>query len=143
MTNNPVNTVANAQLFYMVISFLSVMIVSLISPWFVIFRHCKVLRGQHEEAKDVIVSSGLRVIGVIFISLKLAFLITILLIIEKFDQTTDDVEALQCSDQTTLKTIDAIAKALENCAWFDTMGLIAVAVVGVLELLTICLLCVF
>ena len=60
--NNLINTLANVQLFYMIISFLSLLINSLISPGFIIYKQTMTLMGKQEVEKDTIASNGMRLI---------------------------------------------------------------------------------
>lgn len=74
---NPINTLANAQLFFMVICFLSLLIMGITTPIFIIIRHCMILRGEKKAVyKVVIVSTGMRFVSFIFILLKICFLIS-------------------------------------------------------------------
>ena len=100
-SQNPINTVANAQLFYLVMAFLALLIVGIISPPFVMLRHVKLLRGDLENYKHTIVSTGLRWINGIFIVLMLAFLIACMIIITRFRNLVSSVEDFTCTDSLT------------------------------------------
>lgn len=68
--NNPINTLANVQLFYCIISFLSLMIIGVISPGFVVYKQVLSLMGKPEADNDIIASNGMRLIAGIFVVLK-------------------------------------------------------------------------
>ena len=102
--NNPVNTVANGQLFYLILAFLSLVIIGIISPVFIIKRHCKIIMNDFMTYHDVILSTGMRVVSAIFIILKLSFLVASLIIINNFLTTTKTIEHLACAIATPSPT---------------------------------------
>lgn len=79
---NPINTLTNTQLFYMMIAFLMLLVMGISSPVFIILRHTMILRGETETYKDVIISKGMRAISVIFIVLIGSFVIACILMIK-------------------------------------------------------------
>ena len=135
---NPINTLVNAQLFYMVICFLSLLVMGVTTPIFVIIRHCMVLRGEKREVyKDVIVSTGIRFVSIIIIVLKASFLVSWLVLISKYDYIYHYAKDHNCTDDTTIFVLGYIDEYLENAKHYDWVGLIAVFVMTFWEIWTI------
>ena len=85
--NNPVNTVLNVQLFYLIISFLALLVVGLITPVSITLKQMRVLmRKGFELDHDVIVSGGVRIVNPLFVFLKLAFLSASIIMITNFNR---------------------------------------------------------
>ena len=85
--NNPVNTVLNVQLFYLIISFLALIVVGLITPVSITLKQMRVLlRKGFELEHDVIVSGGVRIVNPLFVFLKLAFLSASIMMITNFNR---------------------------------------------------------
>ena len=57
--NNPVNTISSIQLFNMVLSFLCLLVMGLIAPFFIVYKQCRTLAGSPESVKDSIASNGM------------------------------------------------------------------------------------
>ena len=57
--------------------------------------------GEPESVKDVIASNGMRLIGVIFIVLHLAFTTAIVAIIKNFIDTVDYIVWEKCTEEKT------------------------------------------
>lgn len=140
--NNPVNTVLNAQMFYLIISFLAVVVVGCLAPIFIVYKHVRVLReNAFENEVEVIVSGGMRIIGPLFVFLKLAFLAACMIIINNFERLASLVESEQCSDPLTIAIFDDIDDAMQEAYRYDVYCLVVVSIMGGMELFTIVLLC--
>ena len=100
--NNPVNTISSIQLFNMVLSFLCLLVMGLIAPFFIVYKQCRTLAGSPESVKDSIASNGMRFIGAIFVILHLAFSIACVAIIKSFLSTVDYIVENKCTEQQTL-----------------------------------------
>lgn len=131
---NPINTLVNAQLFYMVVCFLSLLVLAVFTPAFVLVRHCMVLRGEARAAyKDVIISTGLRFMSAIFVVLKAAFLASCLALISKYRAVYAFARDHDCSDSTTLFVLGYVDESLGKARQDNWLGLVAVIVMGLLE----------
>lgn len=139
--NNPINTLANVQLFYLIISFLSLLIIGIISPGFVVYKQVLNLLGREEADKDIIASNGMRLIAVIFIVLKGAFLISALVITKNFTHIVDYVNEKKCSDATTIEIFLFLRSVLQDAYDQNLIGLIAVAIMAAFELAAAIILC--
>lgn len=129
---NPINTLANAQLFFMVICFLSLLILGITTPIFVMIRHCMILRGEKKENyKDVIISTGIRVVNLIFIVLKASFLISCLVLIQNYHDVYEKVKADGCTDDTTEYVLQYVDEYLQEAKKADWVSLSAVIVIAV------------
>lgn len=133
--NNPVNTLANVQLFYMIISFLSLLIIGIISPGFVIYKQVLNIIGKTEADKDLIASNGMRLIAGIFIILKGSFLISAIVIIKSFTNMVDYIEEHNCTDETTTAIFVFLRGVLLDANSQNIYGIITVGIMGGFELL--------
>jgi NADH:ubiquinone oxidoreductase subunit 5 (subunit L)/multisubunit Na+/H+ antiporter MnhA subunit len=122
----------------MVVCFLSLLVMGITTPIFVIIRHWMVLRGEkREKYKDVIISTGIRFVSLIIIVLKASFLISWLVLISKFDYIYHYSKDHNCTDDTTIFILGYIDEYLENAKHYDWYSLIAVFVMTFLEIWTI------
>lgn len=140
--NNPINTLANVQLFYMIISFLSLMIIGLISPGFIMYKQILNLLGKPEADKDIIASNGMRLIAGIFIVLKGCFLISAMVIIKNFTHIVDYVEEHNCTDSTTLAIFQFLRGVLLDAYDQNKYGLITVGIMAGCEIIATLILCI-
>ena len=139
---NPINTLSNAQLFFMVICFLSLLIVGITTPIFIIIRHCMILRGEKKSTyKDVIISTGMRFVSFIFIALKASFLISCLILINKYHIIFKKAEDSECTDDTTLFILNYVDEHLEYARKQNWVSLSAVIVIAFCEV--VCLITLF
>ena len=90
--NNPINTLANVQLLYIIIALLTVLVIGIISPGFVVYKQAGVLMGKREQDEDLIASNGMRLISGILVVLNLCFLVAAIIIISNFNSIVDYVE---------------------------------------------------
>ena len=141
--NNPINTLANVQLFYMIISFLSLLINSLISPGFIIYKQTMTLMGKQEVEKDIIASNGMRLIAAIFIVLKASFLISSLVIIKNFNNMVDYIQDNKWTDETTTAIFTFLRGVLSDAYDQNVYGIITVGVMAGWELIATMILWVF
>lgn len=140
--NNPVNTLANVQLFYMIISFLSLLIIGIISPGFIIYKQVLNLIGKTEADKDLIASNGMRLIAGIFIILKGSFLVSALVIIKSFTNMVDYIETHNCTDATTTAIFVFLRGVLLDAYNQNIYGIITVGIMGGFELIATLILCI-
>jgi len=138
--NNPINTLANVQLIYMIITFLSLLIIGLISPGFVIYKQVLSLIGRQEVDQDIIASNGMRLIAAIFIVLKLSFLVSAMVIIKNFTSIVDYVEKNNCTDETTLAIFLFLRGVLLDAYNQNLFGLITVSIMAAFEIIAIIIL---
>ena len=141
--NNPINTLANVQLFYMIISFLSLLINSLISPGFIIYKQTMILLGKQEVEKDIIASNGMRLIAAIFIVLKASFLISSIVIIKNFNNMVNYIQDNGWTDETTTAIFTFLRGVLSDAYDQNVYGIITVGVMAGWELIATLILWVF
>lgn len=135
---NPINTLANAQLFFMVICFLSLLVMGISSPIFIIIRHCMILRGEKKATyKDVIISTGMRFVSFIFIVLKASFLISCLVLIRNYHIIYSKARKHDCTDDVTIFVLGYVDEYLEYARKSNWVSLSAVIVITICELLSI------
>ena len=138
---NPINTLVNAQLFYMVVCFLGLIVMGIATPIFVIIRHCMVLRGENREVyKDVIISTGIRFVSMIIIILKGWFLISWLVLINKFQTISNYANDHTCSDDTTLFVMKYVDEYLEYAKRYNWVSFSAIITVAIFEIVFIVIL---
>ena len=134
---NPINTLANAQLFFMVICFLSLLVMGITTPIFIIIRHCMILRGEKQTTyRDVIISTGMRFVSFIFIILKASFLISCLILIGTYHSVYVQARDGGCTDETTLFILRYVDEYLEYARKNNWVSLSAVIVIAFCELLS-------
>mmetsp|Transcript_17578 Transcript_17578/g.15491 ORF Transcript_17578/g.15491 Transcript_17578/m.15491 type:complete len:153 (-) Transcript_17578:32-490(-) len=122
----------------MVICFLSLLIVGISTPIFIIIRHCMILRGEKKATyKDVVISTGMRFISLIFISLKACFLISCLVLISKYHTIYLKARENNCSDETTLFVLSYVDEYLEYARRHNWVSLSAVIVIAFCEIASI------
>ena len=132
---NPINTLVNAQLFYMVVCFLSLIVMGIATPIFVITRHCMILRGERREVyKEVIISTGVRFISLIIIVLKASFLISWLVLIIKFKEISSYAIDQGCSDDTTLFVMEYVNEFLDIAKRYNWISFSAIVTLAVFEI---------
>ena len=135
---NPINTLANAQLFLMVICFLSLLVLGITTPIFVTIRHCMVLRGEDKETyRDVIISTGIRIVNLIFIILKASFLISCLVLIKNYHNIYLKAKENDCTDLTTIYVLQYVDEYLDEAKNANWVSLSAVLVIGFCEITAI------
>ena len=135
---NPINTLANAQLFFMVICFLSLLVMGISSPIFIIIRHCMILRGEKRSTyQDVIISTGMRFVSFIFIVLKASFLISCLVLISNFHYIYVKARENDCTDDTTLFILSYVDEYLEYARRHNWVSLAAVIIIAFCEITVI------
>lgn len=139
--NNPINTLANVQLFYVIISFLSLLIIGLISPGFIVYKQSMVLFGRKEADNDIIASNGMRLIAFFFIVLKGSFLISSMVIIKNFSNMVDYIESHNCTDDTTMKIFLFLKSVLTDAYNQNFFGAITVGIMAICEILSVVTLC--
>lgn len=140
--NNPINTLANVQLIYVIIALLAIIVMGLISPGFIIYKQTRVLLGYREQDDDLIASNGMRLISGILVILLLCFLISALLIISNYKNIVDFVEKKHCTDATTLATLKYLRGVLMDAYDYNYMALWAAIVMAAAEIIATVWLCV-
>lgn len=140
--NNPINTLANVQLIYVIIALLALIVMGIISPGFIIYKQTGVLLGKTEQDEDLIASNGMRLISGILIVLILSFLISALFIISNFNSIVDYVEKNNCTDETTLEIFLFIRGVLQDAYDYNMYGLISVLIMTGCELIATLWLCI-
>lgn len=135
---NPLNTLANAQLFFMVICFLSLLVMGISTPIFIIIRHCMILRGEKKATyKDVIISTGMRFVSFIFIVLKAAFLISCLVLISNYHSIYEKARVNEWTDRTTIFILGYVDEFLDYARKHNWVSLSAVIVIAFCEMICI------
>ena len=139
---NPINTLANAQLFFMVICFLSLLVMGISSPIFIIIRHCMILRGEKKATyKDIIISTGMRFVSFIFIFLKASFLISCQILISQFHSIYSRAREHGCTDDVTIFVLGYVDEYLDYARRNNWVSLSAVIVMAFCE--TACIITLF
>uniref|UniRef100_A0A7S3KS67 Uncharacterized protein n=1 Tax=Euplotes crassus TaxID=5936 RepID=A0A7S3KS67_EUPCR len=122
----------------MVICFLSLLIVGIATPIFIIIRHCMILRGEQKATyKVVIISTGMRFISLIFVVLKASFLISCLVLINKFHTIVVKADTDDCTDPTTLFILNYVDEYLEYARKHNWISLSAVMVIAGFEIISV------
>ena len=84
-----------------------------------------VLRGENREVyKDVIISTGIRFVSMIIIILKGWFLISWLVLINKFQTISNYVNDHSCSDDTTFFVMKYVDEYLEYAKKYNWVSLL-------------------
>lgn len=131
---SPINTLTNAHLFMMVQCFLCMIVMGVISPFFIIFQQTKVLIGDPEINYEI--SNGMRLIGAIFIILHLSFLITLTVVMTNFNNMITDIKRNNCTDTTTIMVFEYVYDSIHSAYSKNIACLVIVAIVGVCELIS-------
>lgn len=82
------------------------------------------------------ISNGMRLIGGLFIILHLCFLITIIIICQKFIILVDDVVQFKCTDPMTQEVFLYVVEGVRQANKKNIVSLIVVSIMGISELIS-------
>jgi len=97
-----------------------------------------ILRGEQKATyKVVIISTGMRFISLIFVVLKASFLISCLVLINKFHTIVVKADTDDCTDPTTLFILNYVDEYLEYARKHNWISLSAVMVIAGFEIISV------